>query len=116
MRSELIRIRRMFGLSQADVAKAMGVTQQAVYKIERYDSDPKLSTLRRYANAVGAIVEHRVTPDVGQSIALASKSTWEDVELAIPFYACDRTNSVVSHVSVSGSWSAPKSTEYALSA
>ena len=35
----------------------MGVTQQAVHKLERHDSDPKPSTVRRYANAVGAVVE-----------------------------------------------------------
>lgn len=77
MRSELVRIRRQNKLTQKDVADLLGVSHQAVQKLERYDADPKLSTLRRYANAVGAIVEHSVTVDVGQSAAMAAPSQWE---------------------------------------
>lgn len=68
MKSDLVALRREAGLTQKDVADVLGVTQQAVQKLERYDSDPKLSTLSRYANVVGAIVEHSVTKDVGQSV------------------------------------------------
>lgn len=68
MKANLVRVRRDAGLTQKDVADILGVTQQAVQKLERYDSDPKLSTLSRYANAVGAIVDHSVSKDVGQSI------------------------------------------------
>lgn len=78
MRAELIRIRRELDLTQALVAERMGVSQQAVQKLERYDSDLRLSTLRRYSNAIGAIVEHRVTVDTGQSLALATSSPWEE--------------------------------------
>jgi len=77
MKAELVRLRRAAGLTQAQVAQIMGVTQQAVQKFERYDSDPKLSTLRRYTNAIGALVEHRVTADVGQSVPLASGGRWD---------------------------------------
>ena len=81
MRSELTLLRREAGLSQGDVAERMGVTQQAVSKFERYDSDPKLSTVRRYANAVGALVAHRVERDQGQSIMLASsRTTWAPMD------------------------------------
>lgn len=66
-------------MTQKQVADLLGISQQAVTKLERYDSDPKLSSLRRYANAVGAIVEHRVIPDVGQSALLAANSRWEPV-------------------------------------
>jgi DNA-binding XRE family transcriptional regulator len=69
LKIELIAMRRDAGLTQKQVADLIGVTQQAINKLERYDSDPKLSTLRRYANAVGALVEHRVTQDVGQSLS-----------------------------------------------
>ncbi|MDP5226453.1 MULTISPECIES: helix-turn-helix transcriptional regulator [Arthrobacter] len=72
MRSELIRLRRSAGLSQAQLAERMGVSQQAVAKFEKYDADPKLSTIRRYANAVGALVSHEVDLDRGQSIAQAA--------------------------------------------
>jgi transcriptional regulator with XRE-family HTH domain len=76
MRSALIRVRREAGLSQQDVADRLGITQQAVQKMERYDADLKLSTLERYANAVGALVMHRVVVDRGQSVRLAYQSPW----------------------------------------
>lgn len=85
LRAELVALRRAAGLTQRQLADRMGVSQQAVQKLERYDSDPKLSTLRRYANAVEAVVEHRVTPDTGQSAALASPSRWDDqTRLTLP--------------------------------
>ena len=71
MRAELVDFGRRAGLSQGEVAERMGVSQQAVSKFEAYDADPKLSTLRRYANAVGALLGHRVERDHGQSEALA---------------------------------------------
>lgn len=49
------------GLSQRDLARIMGVSQQAVAKVERTGSDPKLSTLRAYANAVGMQITHELT-------------------------------------------------------
>jgi transcriptional regulator with XRE-family HTH domain len=79
LKSELIAQRRRAGMTQKQVAELLGVSQQAVTKLERYDSDPKLSSLRRYANAVGAIVEHRVVTDIGQSALLAATSRWEPV-------------------------------------
>lgn len=77
LRSELVRVRRQRKLTQKDVADQLGVSPQAIQKLERYDADPKLSTLRRYANAIGALVEHRVCLDEGQSIAIANGSRWE---------------------------------------
>lgn len=77
MKASLIQLRRAANLSQQDIADRLGVSQQAINKIERYDSDPKLSTLRRYANAVGALITHEVFSDFGQSVWLASKSSWE---------------------------------------
>jgi transcriptional regulator with XRE-family HTH domain len=76
MRKELIQLRREAGLTQAAVAELMGCTQQAVQKLERYDADPKLSTLRRYANAIGALVSHAVEADRGQSVLLESGTAW----------------------------------------
>lgn len=59
---QLVRLRKDKGLSQQDVADAMGVTQPAVARIESGERDPRLSTLRRYAHAVGALIEHTVSP------------------------------------------------------
>lgn len=61
MRWALIQARKEAGLSQRDVAEMMGVKQPTVAAFESQDNDPRLSTLRRYALAIGASVEHRVT-------------------------------------------------------
>lgn len=115
MRTELISVRRLNGLTQADVAEIMGVTQQAVQKIERYDADPKLSTLRRYANATGAIVEHRVTRDYGQSMMLAQTTTWSRVG-HLPTIDESRLLSVGVAPSAGGQWSTLKRTDFRLTA
>ena len=61
MRYELVQARRNAGLSQKRVAELLGVKQASVAAFERYDNDPKLSTIRRYALAVGAEISHTVT-------------------------------------------------------
>lgn len=62
--SQLTERRKQLKLSQADVAKAMGRSQSAVSDIETMSTDPRLSTLRRYALAIHAAVKHRVFPNV----------------------------------------------------
>lgn len=57
---KLIKQRKDHSLSQAEVAERMGVSQPTVAAFERYDANPTLSTVRRYALAVGAAIEHRV--------------------------------------------------------
>ena len=52
--SGLTDIRCAMELSQKKVAKAMGTTQSAVSELEGGATDPRLSTLQRYARAVGA--------------------------------------------------------------
>ena len=59
----LVKVRKDRGLTQEDVATRLGVTQPTVAAFERHESDPKLSTLRRYAQAVEALVAHVVTAD-----------------------------------------------------
>ncbi|WP_313540253.1 helix-turn-helix domain-containing protein [Leifsonia aquatica] len=79
--AELVLIRKRSGLKQSDVAERLGISQQAVSKIESYDSDPKLSTIRMYANAIGALVDHTVAQDVGQ---LSEGSGWVAVAYTVP--------------------------------
>lgn len=76
MRRDLVDLRRRSGLRQQDIAALLGVSKQAVQKLERYDADPKLSTLARYANAVGGLVDIEVLEDRGQSVLLAT-SPWD---------------------------------------
>jgi transcriptional regulator with XRE-family HTH domain len=56
-RGELVRLlletRHGNGRTQADVAELMGTTQSAISELEGGATDPRLSTLQRYARAVG---------------------------------------------------------------
>lgn len=56
----LVSIRRSRGPSVELVAERMSVSPETVRELERYDANPTLSVLRRYALAVGAQVTHRV--------------------------------------------------------
>jgi DNA-binding XRE family transcriptional regulator len=49
----LLAARHSVQLTQASVAETMGTTQSAVSELEGGLSDPRLSTLQRYARAVG---------------------------------------------------------------
>lgn len=53
---KLVRARQDRGLTQTEVAEQMETTQSAVSNFERIGGDPKLSTILRYANAIGAQV------------------------------------------------------------
>nr|WP_166390666.1 helix-turn-helix transcriptional regulator [Nocardioides ochotonae] len=61
--NDLIRIRDQKKLSQEVVAARMEISQSAVARIESGERDPRLSTLRRYAMAVGAVYVHHVVDD-----------------------------------------------------
>jgi len=64
-RWQLVRVRLRHGLTVEAVAERMGTTPAAVVnQMERPESDPHLSTVRRYAMAVGALVAHDVIPEV----------------------------------------------------
>lgn len=52
----LVAIWEKKGLSQEDVAKRMGISRPGVAQLERRDSNPTLSTLRRYALAMDALI------------------------------------------------------------
>ena len=51
--------RRELGLSQTLVAARMGTSQSALARIEGGEVDPRISTVERYALAVGEELEHR---------------------------------------------------------
>lgn len=70
MRS-LHQIRRHSALSQSEVALRMGTTQSAVSDLERTAVDPHVSTLQRYARAVGAAL---------RLVAVAENKGWREVE------------------------------------
>jgi transcriptional regulator with XRE-family HTH domain len=53
---ELVTRRRAQGLSQTEVAARMGTSQSAVARLEASTGDLKVSTLERYAAAVGSSI------------------------------------------------------------
>jgi transcriptional regulator with XRE-family HTH domain len=54
---ELTSRRLSVGLSQTEVAARMGTSQSAVARLEAGESDVRLSTLERYAAAVGMTLD-----------------------------------------------------------
>lgn len=63
MMEGLVDLRQEHGLTQAEVASRMGVSQSAVAQFERYDSNPTLATIQKYALAVEAKLGLRVESD-----------------------------------------------------
>jgi transcriptional regulator with XRE-family HTH domain len=54
---ELVSARLEEGLSQTEIAAGMGTSQSAVARLESGDLDARLSTLERYAAALGRTVD-----------------------------------------------------------
>jgi DNA-binding XRE family transcriptional regulator len=60
---ELLAARAKAGLTQEQVAECMGTTKSAVSRLEAVGKhSPSVSTLKRYARAVGCDVEIRLVP------------------------------------------------------
>lgn len=57
---ELVARRHRLGLSQTEVAARMGTSQSAVARLESGDADVRLSTLERYAAALGGKLDWRL--------------------------------------------------------
>lgn len=55
----LVALREEAGLTQGDVAARMGTSQPVIARLEAGGRDPRLSTLERYAGALGADLEVR---------------------------------------------------------
>ncbi len=51
--------RKELGLSQTVVAARMGTSQSALARLEAGDVDPRISTVERYALALGEDLQHR---------------------------------------------------------
>jgi len=54
---QLVRERNEMGLSQNDVAKQSGLTQQMVSRIETVDNSPTLRSFMKYVNSLGLEVK-----------------------------------------------------------
>jgi transcriptional regulator with XRE-family HTH domain len=67
---DLVGLRDRRGLTQQQVADRMGISQPAIARLEAGGRDLRMSTVRRYALAVGAVVDHVVhegTPRAGRT-------------------------------------------------
>ena len=60
--ADLVQVRHKLGLSQTEVAARMGTSQSAVARLESGDGDVRLSSLQRYADALGRDLRVRVSP------------------------------------------------------
>jgi Helix-turn-helix len=64
---ELVSRRRSLGLSQTEVAARMGTSQSAVARLEAVAGDVRLSTLERYADALGRTLRWSLEPTSGRT-------------------------------------------------
>jgi predicted transcriptional regulator len=58
---ELVKERQRLGVSQTEIAARMKTSQSAVARLEAGDADVRLSTLQRYAAAVGGGLRVRLS-------------------------------------------------------
>lgn len=56
----LVARRVDLGLSQTEVAARMGTSQSAVARLETGQADVRMSTLERYAAALGQVIDWRL--------------------------------------------------------
>jgi DNA-binding XRE family transcriptional regulator len=59
---QLIAARNRAGLTQAQVARRMATTQSTIARLESGHGLPTLSSLERYAQAVGCTIQLRLLP------------------------------------------------------
>lgn len=66
---DLVRVRDQRGLSRSQLADAIGIHKSGVSRFERQASSPRLETVLRYAQAVGADIMFSVDPVDGWDCA-----------------------------------------------
>ncbi|WP_349865018.1 helix-turn-helix transcriptional regulator [Leifsonia sp. WHRI 6310E] len=92
----LVDQRKSHQLTQGEIAERMGVSQPTVAAFERYDANPTLSTIRRYALAVGAGVEHKVedrcceTDTTFNGMVTSGQLTWQTSSAPAPSWGRTR--------------------------
>lgn len=63
LHAKLLKARELQRMTQKQIAELLGVKQPTVAAFERYDNDPKLSSILNYAHAVGATISMSVEID-----------------------------------------------------
>ena len=69
------QMRHKHNLKQSVVAERMGVSQPTVAAFERYDANPTVSSIIRYAMAVDALLDVKVVDDCGEGVPGAWQMT-----------------------------------------
>ena len=88
--SSLVFFRKNAGLTQADIATAMSITQSAVARLEKRllsDADVTLKTLERYAEAVGIRMHVDFEPKAHKAGVFSTAA--EAINFAIHSSACE---------------------------
>ena len=60
---QIIKLRQRRGMTQSDLAKAIGTRQANVSRIERFDANLTLGTLEKVAQALGANLQIDLVPE-----------------------------------------------------
>src|SRR3989337_1537685 len=67
----LLSAREQAGLTQAEVARRLGTHKSAISRMENHAEDIRLSTLQRYAEAVGCFLSLELRPESEGTIPTA---------------------------------------------
>jgi ribosome-binding protein aMBF1 (putative translation factor) len=59
---QIIKLRQQRGMTQADLAKAIGTRQANVSRLERFDTNLTLGTLEKVADALGVNLQIDLVP------------------------------------------------------
>lgn len=100
----LVDLRDQNGLTQQEVADRMGVSQSAVAQFERYDANPTLATIQRYALAVEASLDLRATSARGRDRELAAEPLQSFAVLTMRTLRRDPINWTAKKVTHADAW------------
>lgn len=61
-------LREALNISQTELAQILGISQPTLAKIENPKNDPRLSTLKRYVDALGGEISISITLPTGKQV------------------------------------------------
>lgn len=80
----LLSARQQAGLTQAELARRLGTHKSAISRMENHAEDIRLSTLQRYAEAVGCFLSLELRPEAEATIPTAVRKVASAGEGAAP--------------------------------
>lgn len=82
--SNVMRIRNQRGMTQAQLAEAVGVAQPRIAEVERGDANPRLVTLAKIAHALGITLSELLEDNLYGDGSAAAKATSAPAEASEP--------------------------------